>query len=43
MTDEELAYVAEKSRLWVGPNTWGWVAGYRLSLQEVLSLPPGFG
>jgi hypothetical protein len=39
MTRAELTYVADKSRLWAGPNTWGWVAGYRLTLREVLAAP----
>lgn len=42
MTNQELLLLAEKSKVWVGPNTWGWKDGYRLSLQEALA-SPGFG
>ncbi len=42
MTRKELALVSYKSSIWTGPNTWGWVDGYRLDLQEVIK-NPGFG
>lgn len=39
MTNNELKLIAEKSRIWPGPNVWGWDGGYRLSIQEAISNP----
>lgn len=39
---QELYIIEYKSKIWTGPNTWGWQHGYRLGLQEVL-LKPEFG
>lgn len=40
MTPEEIAHTAETTRLWTGPYSWGYIAGYRLDLSAVLKLPP---
>lgn len=39
MTPEELKFVAEKSRLWTGPYSWGAIVGYRFDLRTVLQIP----
>lgn len=42
LTPPERKLVAARSALWVGPTTWGFHRGYRLSLPEILR-QPGFG
>lgn len=42
LTPQEIDLVYVRSKLWTGPNTWGWVDGYRLDLKTALELP-GFG
>lgn len=39
---QEIELVAFKSRIWTGPNSWGYVNGYRLNIQEAIK-SPGFG
>lgn len=39
---EELKLIYERSKIWTGPNTWGWVDGQRLSIQDAIK-QPGFG
>lgn len=39
MTNNELKLIAEKSKIWTGPNVWGWDGRYRLSLKEAISNP----
>lgn len=38
----ECNLVANRSDEWQGPNSWGLIEGYRLSLSEAIALP-GFG
>lgn len=42
LTKEEKLLVADVSRRWTGPNTWGWLEGYRLDLKRAIQ-NPGFG
>jgi hypothetical protein len=42
LTKEERLLVADVSRRWTGPNTWGWQDGYRMSLKGAIQ-NPGFG
>lgn len=39
LLNAELKVVANRSRIWTGPNVWGWDGKYRLSLEEVISNP----
>lgn len=38
----EKKLVAIRSNEWLGPNSWGWFNGYRLSLNQAID-QPGFG
>jgi len=37
LTKQERILVADYSDEWTGPNTWGWLNGYRLSLWEAIT------
>jgi hypothetical protein len=39
LTNNEVLFVAQKSAIWTGPNSWGWADGYRLNLQESIAKP----
>jgi len=42
LTTVEKQLIAVRSDEWQGPNSWGWVDGYRLNMQEAIA-QPGFG
>lgn len=42
ITASQYKALAARSKEWTGPNTWGWVDGYRLGLHKTIELP-GFG
>ena len=42
LSKKERQIVMEVSRRWTGPNTWGWMNGYRIGLKEAI-LKPQFG
>lgn len=42
LNKDELKLVFERSKIWTGPNTWGWVEGERLNIQEAIK-HPGYG
>lgn len=39
LTDQERIVVYQRSKIWTGPNTWGWLNGYRFDLKTALANP----
>jgi hypothetical protein len=42
LTVSEKKLIVIRSDEWQGPNSWGWVDGYKLNMQEAIA-QPGFG
>jgi len=42
LTIFEKQLIVTRSDEWRGPNSWGWVDGYRLNMKEAIH-QPGFG